>query len=135
MGNTGPSRINFVSFLVLLAVLAAGYWCWKFMPHYYTAWQVDHVLAEAGNRSYKFVRLGDPARGQGLQEIEDSSRKSIIRLGVTDPEMQMHLDVSTPEIAIAECKYSVVIDHPYVNKQTVLVMDRIQKIDISKVAW
>lgn len=135
MANTGPSRLNFVNFLVVVALAGGGYWCWKFLPNYYTGWQVDHVLAEAGNRAYKFVRLGEPARGNGLAQIEEEAKKGIVRLGVTDPEMTMHLDVSTPDVAVAECDYTVIVQHPYVNKETVLRMHRSKRIDISKVEW
>jgi hypothetical protein len=131
---SGPSRINIVNFLLLVALLAGAYGVWKFLPHYYTAWQIDRLLETAGTRSYRVVRIPEPARGRGIQEIEDDTRKAIVLLGVDDPAMTMNLSIVENE-AIAECDYTVIVEHPYIHKQTVLKMHRAKKVDVKRVEW
>ena len=78
MRNNEPSGVNFVSLLLLIAVIGAGYWGWKFFPHYWNGWQVDHVLQDGAMKTYKIQRLAEPFRSQARQALVDEMRNRIV---------------------------------------------------------
>ena len=129
-----PRRLNWVTFLMLLAGAGAGYWLWKFFPVYYTGWQVDHKLSEAGAETYQIARLPDPVRGERKAEIERQLRDKITALGVDDPELAVRIDLDG-KTAAAYADYQVVVQHPIGNKQTVIVMHRQAVTDVKRIEW
>jgi len=131
---SGPRSFNIVSFVLLLMMAGGGYWVWKFFPVYFTAWEVDHVLADGASASYKVSRQGEPLRSKSKQELIERMRKQVVELGVTDPEMTVDLEFDG-ETANVTCDYTVVVNHPVGDKVTVMEMHRAATADIKRVDW
>ena len=131
----GPSSLNWFTFLLLIGLAAAGYGFWKFGPHYFTAYQVSHTLANAAARTYRVARLAEPARSQGIADIEAEARRHIVHmLHVDDPGLEVQLLVEGDK-AIASAAWQVTVVHPKVNKRTVLRFNRRAVQDIKQVQW
>ena len=120
---SGPSRINFVTFLLVLCAAAGGYWVWKFFPHYFTAYQVDHVLAEGAAAGYRTSILRGNDRRDVERKMVDDMRKKVIALGVKDPEMSLTMTFDDDQVRLA-CDYRAVVVHPYIDRFTTLTMHR-----------
>jgi hypothetical protein len=129
-----PRRLNVVTLLMLLGLAAGGYWFWKFFPVYYTGWQVDHLLSEAGAESYQVVRLGEGVREAKRAEIERSTRERIVALGVDDPDLRVTVELE-PKLATVTADYEAVVQHPVAGKRTVLAMHRSEVTDLQRVKW
>jgi hypothetical protein len=130
----GPDGFNLGTLVMLLGMGAAGYWTWKFFPHYFTAWQVDHALSNAASRSYKISQMREPFQTIERRKLIDDLTKKIQSLGVVDPELTV--DVSWEDnVARATSDYNVAIQHPVVDKITILEMHRHATADLKKVDW
>ena len=127
-------RFNFVSITIYLILAAAGYGAWKFGPIYYTAFQVDSVLGAACGSSYRAHRLGEPARSSAMREIEGDAKRGVHALDITDPALSVHLRI-VGDIATATCDYTVIVEHPYIEKRTTLKMHREEKTSVKRVEW
>jgi hypothetical protein len=131
---SGPRSFNIVTFLMLLTIAAAGYWVWKFFPVYFTAWQVDHVLADGASRSYQMSRMREPFQSKEKAVLIESMRKKIVALGIVDPEMTVDIEIEGQEATVT-CDYSVVVSHPVADKVTLMSMHRMATGDLKKVVW
>jgi hypothetical protein len=130
----GPRSFNIVTFLMLVCLAGAGYWIWKFFPVYFTAWQVDHVLSDGASRAYKVNRLNEPARSQGKQDLVEDLRRKVVSMGILDPEMALEVELDGDTVYVT-CDYSVVVQHPVKNKQTVMTLHRKVTGDLKRVDW
>lgn len=132
---SGPRRLNFVTFLLLVSVAAGGYAVWKFFPVYFTAWQVDHLLADGGARAYKISRLQEPARSRNKEDLIADIRGKVVELGVVDPEMTVNLDFVGQERVDVRCDYRAVVVHPYVDRYTIVQMHRTASTSLTRPSW
>ena len=121
--------------LIFFALVAAGaYWCWRFFPAYFQAWQVDSALSDGAARCYKVSHLKDPLRSQNERDLVNTVKSKIARLGITDPRLAVTLDYAGNQ-AILRADYEVTVSHPYVNFSTVLSMHRSASADLKRVSW
>jgi hypothetical protein len=132
--GSGPRSFNIVSFIMLLAMAAAGYGVWKFFPVYFTAWQVDRVLSDGASQSYKINRMREPLQSKSKADLIEIIRRKVVALGVTDPDMTVSVDFDGTQ-ANAVCDYTVVVNHPFGDKVTVLPMHRTATTDLKRVDW
>ena len=130
-----PRRLNVVTFVLLLGVLAVAYWFWRFFPAYFDGWNVDHVLRESASQVYKVVRIPEPARTRRLKEIVDQCRANVIKMGnVTDPNLLVNLNLDGDK-AMMSADYHVVITHPYTPRTTTLHFQKQVTTSVAKVEW
>lgn len=120
---SGPSRLNAGMLLVVLVLGGAGYWVWKFFPHYFTAYQVDHVLAEGAAKSYRISLMRGLDLSRAKQALMDDMRKQVVGLGVVDPDMALEAVFEDGRVNVV-CDYRAVIVHPMVGRFTVIKMHR-----------
>lgn len=120
----GPSSLNLVTLLLVLAAATCGYAAWKFFPVYFVAWQVDHVLAEGASRAYVVNRLKGSEQAKAKEKLITQLRTEVVRLGVTDPEMSLGLALGSDQ-AFVTCDYRAVVIHPVANRYTVMTMHRV----------
>lgn len=133
--SSGPRSFNFFTVFLILAFAAAGYGVWKYFPVYFMAWQVDHVLADGGARSYKFCRQTEPGRAQQKQALADDLRAKVMQLGVVDPELTVNVEwVGNAERVEVTADYRAVILHPG-GRFTVLPFHRKSSTDLSRPVW
>ena len=132
---SGPRGFNLVTVLLLLVAAAAGYGVWKYFPPYFMAWQVDHILAEGGARSYKFCRQNEPGRSQQKQALTDDVRAKIVQLGVVDPELTVSMEwVGNAERMDVTADYRVLVQHP-AQHFSILQFHRKSSTDLSRPIW
>ena len=130
-----PRRLNFVTFLMLLLVAAAGYWMWRFFPVYFDGWTVDHLLREAASSSYKLSHLNEPLRTKQLKALIDKTRSDIVKqANVTDPNLTVNLDLQDDQVVVS-ADYSVVVTHPVINKTTTLRFHKVEAESVKRVKW
>lgn len=130
----GPSRFNSVTLLLILVFAAGGYWVWKFFPHYFRAWQVDHILADGASQSYKISRMTEPLQSRSRTELVETMRTKINALGIEDPDLAVGLDFQG-ELVTVTADYSVQVNHPVADKVTIMSMHRVANGDLKKVVW
>ncbi len=136
-----PRRLNSVTIVLLMGVLAAGYWFWRFFPAYFDAWTVDHILKEAASKVYRANLLREPERTQELQKILDKVRADVAQHGPSaincdDPTSGwlLNLDFEGTKATLT-AEYCVVITHPVISRTTMLHFTRRETADIKKVNW
>ncbi len=130
-----PKRFNSFTAVLLLLFAGAGYWMWVFMPAYWDAWTVDHLLREGVATLYQANNLGEPQRSQEMRKILQKIQADAIRLAnIKDPDFDVALDLENASVVV-RAKYKVVIRHPVGNFLTTLTMNRIEKANIKKVSW
>lgn len=128
-----PRRINWVSILVIAALLGAGYSGWKFVPVYWKRGQVDGVLQDAKLRASDLHLMNsDPGKQYAeANKILNETVNRIVALGInTIPVEQggnglvVYYDQG---YAAIHAKYTVVVKH-LLGKTTTFRFDRKQKI-------
>jgi hypothetical protein len=130
-----PRRLNAVTVTLLLIATVVGYWFWRFFPHYFDAWTVDHALREAANAIYKASRLRDPDRSRELKDIVTRTRKGIVeKAGIKDPNLEVEIEFDD-ETATAMANYDVVVTHPGTSRTTTLHFKRKEHANIKQVRW
>ena len=131
----GPRRLNAVNVGLLLCLLAAGYWFWRFFPAYFDGWTVDHILKETAAAVYRANRLREPERTASLKELIDKARADIIKkANVTDPELRVDLEIEE-QMARVMAEYSVVVTHAGVSRTTTLHFKKKAEQNIKAVTW
>jgi hypothetical protein len=130
-----PRRLNALTFVMLLGALGAGYWLWRFFPMHFDSWSVDHILKEAATSVYRANQLAEPARTQELKDIVDHARSLIVKqVGIHDPELVVDLNLNE-DTATVSADYSVVVTHPWLDKNTRMHFHREKTSDVKRVKW
>ena len=129
-----PRRLNFVTLLLCAGLAAGGYWMWKFFPVYWTGWQVDHLLAEAGAETYQIARMQSPERERRKLQIEEQTRDKVAALGIDDPELKVAIAIEG-DSATVTADYEAVVKHPIGGKQSVITLHRSAVTDLKRVRW
>jgi hypothetical protein len=130
-----PRRLNSVTIVLLIGMVAAGYWFWRFFPAYFDAWTVDHILKEAASKVYRANRMREPERTQELNGLLDKARSEMQhKASVNDPELLVNLDFDGNNATLT-ADYRVVITHPVISRTTLLHFVRRQTADIKTVSW
>lgn len=134
-----PKRLNVVTVTMLLLLLAAGYWMWRFFPAYFDSWSVAHILRESVAEVYKASRLNEASRGQALQEIVDraiTKIRSPTRVGITDPDLVVNLEIDPDtQAATMTADYCIVVTHPWITQTTTLRFHQSETMSVKKVNW
>lgn len=114
-----PNKINFVSFLMVAALLAAGYSGYQFGPHYYHKWKAKGILSDAANQAYPKRMVEGWDLQEFLSGLQTKTEKRLKEVGIDDPKLDVKITVSPKEI-VAEASYVVIINHPFIDKTTTL---------------
>ena len=130
-----PRRINSVSIFLLLVLVAAGYFGWRFFPAYLNAWTVDHILKESATQVYRANRLREPERTETLTAIVRKAQSDIrSQASVHDPELKVSLNILENSASMS-ADYTTIITHFAVNKTTTLHFHREETANIKTVNW
>jgi hypothetical protein len=115
-----PSSFNFVSLFMLLAVLAGGYWVWKYGPVYYDRYKVQAILSEGSSEASGIRRMSDAAQLQIEQTVTAHMIERIGARGIT-PEANLLKVYFLDHYATLNADYIVVVRHPGGRQRTVNV--------------
>ncbi len=114
-----PRKLNFVSFLLAVAALAAGYSGFQFGPHYYHKWKAKGILSDAANRAYpKRMKEGWELH-EFLTALQTKTEKRLKDVGIEDPKLDVKITMGQKDI-VAKASYVVIVKHPFVDKKTTL---------------
>jgi hypothetical protein len=115
-----PSSVNFVSVLMLLAVLAGGYWVWKYGPVYYNRFKVDEILREGAVEATGLRRMTDAAQQQLQAKIVGTVIERVGGRGITveDNGLQVYF---SDDIRTLHADYYVIVKHLNGKTKTVTV--------------
>jgi hypothetical protein len=130
-----PRRLNSVTVVLGLLVLAAGYWIWRFFPVYFDAWTVDHVLKELASTMYRANRLNEPLRTKTMRELLDKARADIGKqTSITDPDLSIDLEIEGNSATVT-AEYDTVVTHPGITRTTAMHFKRVETQNIKAVNW
>jgi hypothetical protein len=111
-----PSKINAVSVLVAVVLLAGLYSLIQFGPPYWRKWKVKEILSSSASQAFKRRRHPDE---EILQKIKDDTVREIHAAGVDDPSVRVTIDINEQQATVA-AEYHERINHPLVKKTTML---------------
>ena len=103
--NRKPRAINPVSFLLYLALAAALYGGWKYIPPYYQSYRVGSALGDVRRDAGRFIAgTGDPREGSLLAQL----RREVVGFGVDESTLAIYFG---PDNESLNVEYSVMIHH------------------------
>jgi len=120
----GPRRINLVSVVIVLAIVAGTYAGVKFIPAYLKKGEVATILDEARHEAAQIDETSSDDRRERL--IGDIKDKILDIGGIPEATLDVYFD-DTYEFLVAE--YVVVVEHPF-GKTTELEFE--QSIEIER---
>lgn len=130
-----PRRLNAVSLTMLLMFAAFAYAVWRFFPHWFDAWTVDHTLKVKASEVYNVNRLGEPDRTNALIAIVEKAKAEIrTKAGINDPELTVSMRLEGDK-ALLVAEYDVVVTHALVSKTTRVHFKRQGDANIKTVDW
>lgn len=111
-----PSKINGVSIVLLLALLAAVYAGIKFGPPYFRKYQVKEILDEVASKCRAKNRQ---VSAEQLDQFERDAEKKILATGVEDGAVRVRVTVTDRDVSV-QATYREVIRHWLVSRTTTL---------------
>ena len=126
----GPRKVNLVSILFLLALVFGVYAGVRFLPPYWTSWNVKEKLRDACASMYQMQKYDPATKTTEMQKLHDKLLNDITALGIEDPDATVELDDSEPGWAIARADYHVTVTHP-IGKPTVMHFTPEARMDLT----
>jgi hypothetical protein len=129
--HKSPSRLNLVSFLMLIGAAVGIYLGVKFIPVYWQARQVDSKLDECAIELAGYNAPSD-ARDRLGEKIVAKCTAELHALGVPDQTDQPLEVWFAPDYSDLEAKYKVTVEHPFFGyvKPTVMIMHRKRRVPL-----
>jgi hypothetical protein len=119
-GYKKPRRFNLVSFLLIVAAIAAIYCVFQFGPPYWRKWKVKEVLSNNASRLYpKRLLVVAGTANELVEEIRKRTADDLRSAGVEDPGLRVNITVANGQIVVS-ADYRERIRHPFVGKSTTL---------------
>jgi hypothetical protein len=132
--ESGPRKLNLVSFLFLVGAAFAVYAGVRFSPPYWTQWQLKEAMRDACSKMYSMQKHTADSKDKEMHELEEKLHKAIRDLGIDDPEATVELDDSDPEWNVVRASYTITVNHP-IGKPTVMHFAPEVKMDTKPVDW
>jgi len=109
-----PSKLNAVSFLLILLAIAGAYGAIQFGPLYYHRWKAAGVLSESVNAIYPKRNAQGEFETQLYDELRKSTEAKLREIGITVP---LTITFSkNPQTITGTIEYTDVVKHWFVNK-------------------
>ena len=122
-----PSRINIVSFTLLLGALAGLYAVAQFGPVYYRRWKAAAAVTDIANKLYAFRMR--PAAGD--LDPQTMLRKDLLdqfrEIGIDETTVRSNLQQSSSSARV-QVTYTEVVRHPLLDKTTTMVFTLDQEV-------
>jgi hypothetical protein len=117
-----PSSFNLVSFLMLIALAAGGYWGWKFGPVYWNRYKVEEIVREGAAEASSIRRMTEQAQLQIEQKVVSSvtQRLEDERHIGADNQVQVWFEGNYATLNVS---YVVTVRHPF-GKSTIVHVRR-----------
>jgi hypothetical protein len=117
--KSGPRKVNVVSILFYGAIIFGIYAGVRFLPPYWTQWQVKEKLRDACAAMYQMQKYEPAVKATEMQKLQDRIYNDVKGMGIEDPDMLVELDDSVEGWVIARSSYRVTVTHP-VGKPTIM---------------
>ena len=115
-----PSRLNWLTVVIILLVAAGIYAAVKFGPPYWTQYKVDEILTDTAFQAIDLASSSVDRRADREQALCDKARARIVDLGIEADRLEVYFE---DDVSAVHADYSVVVDHP-VMRSTVLEFQR-----------
>jgi hypothetical protein len=132
--KSGPRKLNPVSILFFAGIAFGLYAAVRFLPPYWTQWQVKEKLREGCAALYQFQRYDTETKSAEMQKLQDKLLGDLKSLGIDDPEATIELDDSEPGYVIARSDYHITVTHP-IGKPTVMHFTPEARMDTQPTDW
>jgi len=127
----GPRKLNPVSILFILLFVLGIYAAMRFLPPYWTSWNVKEKLRDACASMYQMQKYDPAIKSAEMQKLQDRLLNDIKAAGVDDPEVTVEIDdTSEPGFAIARADYHVTVTHP-IGKPTIMHFTPEARMDLT----
>jgi hypothetical protein len=123
-----PRRLNIVSFLFILALIAGGYAAYKFVPVYWQARQIDSAVDEIIVPAAQLPLRNEDVRTKEAEDLLNRVAAKAHELGAQDQPDQPVEVWWDPDYGAIHVKYRVIVEHPAVLKPTILNLERVRKV-------
>lgn len=113
-----PRKLNMVSLVVLLGILAGVYAAVQFGPVYARKWKAKEILSESVHQYYTRRRVSGGEEQSYLQGLREKTVAALRAAGIVDPNLMLSFTKSPRLDVTGILEYEEVISHPGVNKIT-----------------
>ena len=118
----GPRKLNFVSFLMLAAAIAAVYGGIMFGPHYYRNMQAQGIVTDSAHKLLPRRMLQGEAAYRVIDKMRKQAMNEMRAEGIEDPGLKILITMDRKEITV-EAMYQVVVRHPLIEKSTTVIFN------------
>jgi hypothetical protein len=126
-----PSKVNFVSVMLLLGALAALYAAIQYGPPYYRRWRAANVLSEITNKIYPKRFMSGPLETEVYDQLRKETVERLQQLGIANAAgSKIEFSKNQREIT-GSLDYSEQVKHWFVNKTSVLSFHLVETIPIN----
>lgn len=105
----GPRKINPVSILIIGGLALGGYVAYRYLPPYWTSWDVKEKLRDGCSAIYKMRTYNDAARSSEMAKLQTKTENDIRALGIDDENLSVVFDTDDPNWAVATADYDVIV--------------------------
>ena len=117
--KSGPRKLNPVSIALPLGVAFGIYAAVRFLPPYWTQWQIKEKLRDGCAAMYQMLKYDPAIKTAEMQKLQDKLLNDLAQAGIDDPDATIELDDSEPGWVTARADYHVTVTHP-VGKPTIM---------------
>jgi hypothetical protein len=105
----GPRKLNPVSILIIGGLAFGGYAAFRYLPPYWTSWDVKEKLRNACSAMYQMRLYNDATRNAEMAKLQTKTENDIRALGIDDENLSVEIDGSDPNWAVASADYDVMV--------------------------
>src|SRR5262244_3151092 len=111
--KSGPRKLNPVSIAIFAGLAFGIYAAVKFLPPYWTQWQIKEKLRDGCAAMYQMQRYEASIKATEMQKLETRLLNDLGQAGIDDPDATIELDdESEPGFVIARADYHITVTHP-----------------------
>ncbi len=126
-----PSKVNIVSIVLILGLLAGAYYVIQWGPHYYRKWKAQGVISELTNKLYSKRFVGGDAESQLFADLKREAETRLAELGIREANLQVTMSKTQHEANVS-ATYMQTIKHWFVDKTTVLTFTLTERAERSE---
>lgn len=129
-----PSRLNAVSFLMLVFVAAAGYVAYTLLPAFRLRSNAKNEMADFLPAFWRGNLRADSVRNAEMARIKKELTDKLRKVGVLDPKLEVRLERTSKVVSI-EARFTVKVKPPGLEKTYVIPCAPKVETEAGRVEW